>query len=196
MLARTRLRKFAIAALEDESAPWGPDCECIGPIAVDCDGSQIEIMDSPEGYIIDRLTDEGKGGIGLPAVAIYADEPSAIFDGNAEPCLSSVLTLTIEIYTTGEEDWQAETNLDELNERVMYRLLRQDQVAFNGEDQANIWAFSPSSIRTRTERQKPNRRIWMRQIEITLKGCDTFHAPICDPCGPVCVNVMTPADCC
>ena len=189
MLARQRLRRFAVAALEDPHAPWGPSCDCVGPIAEDCDGKPIEIMDSPAGYIIDRLTNGGEASIGLPAIAIYADEASGEFSANAEPCVNTFLTLTIEIYVSAEEDWLAENAADNLQERVMYRLLRQDKATFNGMDQANLWSFSPTAFRTRTEREKEDRRVWFRQIEITLKGCDTFDAPICDPCPPLCVDV-------
>ena len=195
MLARTRLRRFAIAAIEDQSLPWGPTCDCVGPISLDCDGKPIEVMDSPAGFIIDQLTDEGEASIGLPAIAIYADEPSATIERN-DPCLTSILTLTVEIYASGDEDWAAEDAVDNLQERVLYRLFSQDLPDFNGSPQENIWNYSPSSMRSRTERQKDGRRVWMRQIEITLQGCDKFTAPDCDPCPPLCVDVQTPADCC
>lgn len=195
MLARTRLRRFVIEALEDPNMPFGPDCECVGPIAVDCDGRPIEILDSPSGFLIDRLTDKGEGSIGLPAIAVYVEEQAITFDGNAEPCVSSTLVLTLEIYVTADEDWAAEDCADDLQERVMYRILRQEPANFNGSEYQTIWQYRPTDMRVLTERQKEDRRIWMRQIEITMTGCDKFFAPDCDPCASECVEVHTPIDC-
>lgn len=197
MLARTRIRRFAVGALKDCDQPHGPDCSCVGPIAQTCDGDDIPILDSPTGFIGDRLSEYGSGDIGLPVIAVYVEDDGAGFSANqGEAKIDLRLSLLVEIYVTGESDWQAEDALDELHERVLFRLFRSDGVDFDGLLYQPIIQMQPESLRTRTERELGDRRVFMRTLEISLRQCEDYSEPVCiDPDEPtLCVGLdVTPA---
>lgn len=197
MLARTRLRRFAIGALSDDFAPHGPDCSCTGPLAKDCDGLPVEIMDSPTGYLVDRLTKYGDAAIGLPAISVFVEqsESSDFSGGHLGDTLSVPLDLVIEFYVTGETDWQAEDALDALQERIMYRLMRRDPVVVDGVSYPTIYAMTPDKVRVNTERENEDRRVFARQLSISVNHCEKFDAPTCGSSAPLCVSVTTSADC-
>lgn len=196
MLARTQIRRFAVAALKDETQPFGPRCDCLGPIAKDCDGRAVEINDSATGYIGDRISSANSGDIGLPFIAVYVEETGSEFSAGHLGSKTTVnFTLTIEIYETGTSDWEAEDRLDELQKRILFRLLRESPVIADGCEYRPLHIWQPTSMRTRTERENNDRRIFVRQIEISLTGCDSFEAPECKTGPCFCATVTTPADC-
>lgn len=194
MLGRTKLRRFAIGAIADHSHPYGPTCDCIGPIWENCEGVEITVLDSPTGMHGDVWDDGETVSPDLPVISIYVDDNGSTFDADGGfPKMTSSLTLLVEIMMNGDKEREVEDACDELQERVLYRLLRQDPVDYFGQLYPPIVKLQPQSIRTATNREKNDRIVFTRSIQIELIGCDSFDAPICDGCVPTCATICTTA---
>lgn len=193
MLARTRLRRLAIASLQDQAAPHGALCTDIGPIWLNCNSVQIDIYDSPAGWLGDMIDGPDFNPATFPAIAVYADNERWQFQGQGEDQMRGLVSLILDLYVCGDSEWGAEDALDALHERILYRLFRHSEIA----GLSPLLTKRPESITVRNERTRGGDRIlYMRQLEITVPVTECISVPDCGPIDPVCFDpVQTPATC-
>lgn len=193
MLSRTRLRRLAIASLQDETAPFGESCDDIGPIWENCNGAMIDLYDSPAGWLGDVINTEGYNPATFPAIAVYADNERWQFQGQGETQLTGSISLIFDIYVCSDSEWSAEDMLDDLHERVLYRMFRLSEVG----GLRPLMTKNPESITVRNERTRGGDRIlYVRQLEISVPVTECISVPDCGTDDPVCFDpVQTPATC-
>lgn len=195
MLARTRLRLVALHSIRDETQPFGPSCDDVGPIWTNCHGDMIDIYDSPAGWIGETLAEATNEA--FPAIAIYTDRDRSVIQSRLETQLKTTVGLILEIYVCCDSEHGAEETMDTLHERVFYRLFRSRNVDIGGAMHKPILDLAPSQITVSNERTRGGDRIlYMRQIEFTFEMTDCFSVPDCEAPDPICVDpVTTPATC-
>jgi hypothetical protein len=128
-------------------------------------------------------------------LAVYVDGERWQFQGQGETQLKGSLSLIIDIYVCSDSEWGAEDTLDQIQERVLYRLFRQTRI---GPDQLRpVMESKPESLTVRNERTRGGERIlYMRQLEIVLGATECIVVPDCGPIDPICFDpVQTPATC-
>lgn len=197
MLSRTRLRRVAIASLQDEAAPFGSDCDDTGPIWENCNGDLIDIHDSPAGWLGDVIDGDDYNAASFPALAVYVDGERWAFQGEGETNLRGNLSLIVDIYACSDSEWGAEDTLDEIQSRILHRLFRQTTVTVGADTFPAILDRKPESLTVRNERTRGGDRIlYMRQLELVVGATECIVVPDCVPIDPICFDpVTTPATC-
>ena len=195
MLARNRLRLATVWAINDDTAPYGPSCDCVGPIATNCDGEYIQATDSPSGNFVESLYDDKTADNSFPYIAVYTETSDYDFTSDTLGHSDTAITLSIVIYVTANSDWKAEADADELESRIMFRLMRPDDVMTPMGLQRPLISYKNVRANTQTDRDNSgDRRVVMREIRFTLTGCDEFTPPDCCT-ATSCAVVTTSADC-
>lgn len=120
MLKRMRLRRYLKALLYHDNIPQSPSCE-MGFLFTDCDGERAQVFDSPTHQLFENA--EGTYDFKHDSIAIAFQVDSERLTLSPTRIESSTLSFTIDIIANASSGYDRQNMLDEVQERVLYRIL-------------------------------------------------------------------------
>lgn len=120
MLKRSKLRKYLLALLCSEEVYQTPDCKT-GPIWENCDGTEIDVHDTPTVQINDANHAPYGVNKSCAALAIRIDAENGVI--NPTEFCENTLSFEIDIIVEDSSSHTRLNTLDEIQCRIYYRLI-------------------------------------------------------------------------